>query len=249
MTVSDFARNRWIQLGLEPDRLDTVYAGIALDRYPFGALAERQAARAALGLPAESFIALYAGRIDSEKGVDLLLEAWGQLTTDPASRRLVLLGSPVLERDPAAYLNGLKAAAPPSCIWIPMQSEVVKPMHAADLVVQTSRRDALCRVVLEGLATGRPVLASRVGGIPEIMTGELSRFLIEPGDVAGFAKGIESLMDWRTVQPELAQACVSRVAEQFTLSQSVDRLEESLSRAVSHRRRHGPRGRLLARTD
>jgi glycosyltransferase involved in cell wall biosynthesis len=248
MAVSDFVRDQWIGLGLDPRRLGTVYCGIALERYPFGGMAERKAARTALGLPADAFIVLYLGRLDPLKRVDVLLEAWGRLTTDPARRRLVLLGSPVLHPDPDAYLRELKVAAPPSCVWIPMQSDVVQPLHAADVVVHPSQHEALGRVVLEGLATGRPVLASRVGGIPEILTDELSRFLVEPGDVAAFTRGMESLMNWRVAEPELARICSTRVANQFTLAQSVDRLAESLSRAVSSRRRRGLIGRVLRHT-
>ena len=111
IAVSDFVRDQWIELGLDPQRLDTVYCGIALERYPFGGMAEHKAARTALGLPAEGFIALYLGRLDPVKCVNVLLEAWGRLTTDPAQRRLVLLGSPVLHRDPDAV--GRSAA--PSC--------------------------------------------------------------------------------------------------------------------------------------
>ena len=248
IAVSDYARDGWIELGLDSRRLDTVYCGIALERYPFGGMAEREAARTALGLPAEGFIALYFGRLDPDKCINVLLEAWGRLTTDPAQRRLVLLGSPVLHPDPDAYQRELKAAAPPSCVWMPMRSDVVQPLHAADIVVQPTRKEALGRVVLEGLATGRPVLASRVGGIPEILTDELSRFLVEPEDVVGLTRGMESLMNWRTSEPELARTCFTRVADHFTLAHSVDRLEESLSRAVSHRCHRGPLGRVLRRT-
>ena len=213
IAVSDYARDAWIELGLDSRRLDTVYCGIALERYPFGGMAEREAARTALGLPAEGFIALYFGRLDPDKCINVLLEAWGRLTTDPAQRRLVLLGSPVLHPDPDAYQRELKAAAPPSCVWMPMRSDVVQPLHAADIVVQPTRKEALGRVVLEGLATGRPVLASRVGGIPEILTDELSRFLVEPEDVVGLTRGMESLMNWRTSEPELARTCFTRVAD------------------------------------
>ena len=237
MAVCDFARDSYIELGLDPARVDTVYCGIALERYKFGGMSERKAARAALGLPAEGFVAIYFGRLDPDKCVDVLLEAWSQLSGDPEQRRLIILGSPVLHPDPDAYLRELKAHAPSSCIWIPMQSDVVQFLHAADLVVCPSRREALCRVVLEGLATGRPVLASNVGGIPEILTGELSRFLVEPEDVAGFTKGIESLTDWRSVEPELAEKCAARVAAKFKLSESIDDLEEALRKAVAIRAR------------
>ena len=83
------------------------------------------------------------------------------------------------------------------------------------------------RTVIEALSTGRPVLASRVGGIPEILSGPLGRFLFEQEDAEGLAGSLRDLMHWRDSEPELAGVCRSRVLEQFTLTPTVDGIESA----------------------
>ena len=75
------------------------------------------------------------------------------------------------------------------------------------------------------------MLASRVGGIPEILTGPLGRFLFEPEDAAGLAELLVGLIHWRDKEPELAELCRARVLDQFTLAQTVDGLEASFRSA------------------
>ena len=103
---------------------------------------------------------------------------------------------------------------------------MVTPLHAADVVVVPSVwLEPFGRTVIEALSTGRPVVASRVGGIPEIMTGPLDRFLFDRDDDEALAGQLRSLMHWQERQPELAGQCRSRVLESFTLERTVDGVE------------------------
>ncbi len=115
----------------------------------------------------------------------------------------------------------------------PPGADVVVTLHAADVVVVPSTWDEpFGRTVIEGLSTGRPVLASRVGGIPEILDGPFARFLFERGDAAGLAERLRSLLHWREEEPGLGALCRSRVHQGFTLAQMVDGIEAAF-RAVT----------------
>ena len=117
--------------------------------------------------------------------------------------------------------------------FVPGQRDVVTPLHAADVaVVPSVVPESFGRTVIEALSTGRPVLASRVGGIPEIMSGPLRRFLFEQEDEEALAEGLRDLMHWRDREPELAGVCRSRVLEQFTLARMVDGIEASFRSAL-----------------
>ena len=105
---------------------------------------------------------------------------------------------------------------------------MVTPLHASDVVVVPSVwQEAFGRTVIEALATGRPVVASRVGGIPEILSGTLGRFLFERDDADGLAEQLLGLLHWRVKEPALAELCRSRVLEQFTLERTVDGIESA----------------------
>jgi len=224
--VSRFVADLWIRSGLDPDKVDVVFNGVDPEEYPAGGAAEQAEARAALGCPDPQFVVTYFGRLDREKGIHVLLRAWRRLGLPADQARLYVVGSPTAKADAAAYGAELRALADDSVHFLPGRRDVVTPLHAADVVVVPSVwLEPFGRTVIEALSTGRPVVASRVGGIPEIMTGPLDRLLFDPDDDEALAGQLRSLMHWQERQPELAGQCRSRVLESFTLDRTVDGVE------------------------
>lgn len=236
MAVSRFVRDAWTEAGLNPDRVEVVYNGVDPQDYPFGGLAERDRARTALGLPLNGFVALYYGRLDTEKGVSVLLNAWGRFGIQPDVGRLLIVGSAVLELQGERFENHLKEVAPPGCHWLPMQRDVIDPLHAADVVVVPSMvNEALPRCVLEAMATGRPVIAANVGGIPEILEGGFENLLFTRGDAAGLATRLAALVDWRHSDPGLGHRASEHIHEHFPARAMYDAIEHRLLAAVDGR--------------
>jgi glycosyltransferase involved in cell wall biosynthesis len=237
IAVSDFLRLEWAAVGLDPDLIDVVHNGVSSDDYPPGGAAERADTRVRLGLPPDAFIALYYGRIDPEKGLDVLLDAWRRLDLGGSEGVLLVVGSPSIhDPDGDRYLAGLQESAPPGCVWLPAQADVVVPLHAADVVVVPSVcAEGFPRAVVEGLATGRPVLASRIGGIPEILTGDFERFLVEPGDPGMLSAALQGLVGWEQREPTLAARCLAHVREHLSLDQLVEGVERTLTMAAGQR--------------
>jgi glycosyltransferase involved in cell wall biosynthesis len=91
-------------------------------------------------------------------------------------------------------------------------------------------------VIVEALATGRPALGSRIGGIPEILTGEFERFLMEPGDAGVVASAMESLIGWEKREPALAGRCSAHIRDHFSLDRLVEGVERSLAGAAGELR-------------
>jgi len=232
IAVSESTRRQWVSDGLDVAKVEVVPNGIDPREYPVGGEDERRYAREALGLPPEAFVALYCGRLDEEKGLEVLLEAWRRLGLRPGEGRLVILGDPPPGADPERYHEHLKRLAPPGCLWLPAARDVVGPLHAADVVVLPSFEEAFGRVIIEAMSTGRPVIASRVGGIPEVLDGSFQRFLVEPGDPVDLAGHLADLVGWRRCEPELAENCSTYVRERFSLERTVDCVEAVLLRAV-----------------
>jgi glycosyltransferase involved in cell wall biosynthesis len=233
LVASEFMRTTWTRHGLDPARVETIPNGIDMSDYPKGTEEDRVRNRRALGLPPDAYVVLYLGRIDTEKGVEVLLDAWRGLDATSAEARLLLVGSPVRNADPAAYLLQLKERAPAGCKWLPMRHDVLEVMHAADVLVLPSVwEEPFGRVLIETMATGRPVVASDCGGIPEILDGPFSEFLFPRGDAAALASRLSALRRWRDERPELADQCIRHVAERYTLQQTANRTEAVL-RAVA----------------
>ena len=182
LCVSDYVRQRFVASGGDPGRTDVVLNGIDPGQYPRGGPAERATARAELGLHPSGPVVLFFGRVAEEKGVRVLVEAVARVHHDDPSVELVLMG-PYLGDE---YRQELVGTAPGVTIhFLPMRTDVVTPLHAADVVVVPSiYEEPFGRTVIEAMSTGRPVIASSVGGIPEILTGGLAELLVAPGDAA-----------------------------------------------------------------
>jgi glycosyltransferase involved in cell wall biosynthesis len=238
IAVSGHARDLWVRRGIDADRITVVHNAIATSGYPRGGAVESAAARERLGLPADIPIVMYYGRISEDKGVVVLVEAWRRLGLQPQQARLVLVGDP----DPSksdVLADALAALPTGSWAWFPTTSDIVPLLHAADLTVLPSlEHETFGRVLIETMATGRPAIGSRVGGVPEVLSGPMARFLVEPGDPADLAGRMSELIDWRSRQPGLADECHEWVVRRFRYDDHLVAVERILA---AHRRERAPR--------
>ena len=245
IAVSAATRQEYVAHGFDGGRIDVVHNGIDPARFPFGTPERRAAARAALGL-GDQFTVLFVGRLDHAKGLETLLDAWAALGLGPDQGRLVLAGEARNHRSPAeaeAYVASLRARAPAeTCLWLGRRDDVAPLYHAADVVALPSVfPEPFGRVLVEGMACGRPAVGSAVGGVPEILTGELAAGVVPPSDPAAFAAALGRLRGWRERDPGLAERCRAHVERGFTLERTVEGVEAVLEWAVAARR-----GRSLA---
>ena len=101
------------------------------------------------------------------------------------------------------------------------REEVAKQLRRADLYVHATRADNHPLAVLEALASGVPVVACRVGGIPEQLTDDTG-VLVEPGDAQGFAAAIAQLLDDPDRCARMGAAAAADARRRFSLDRQVD---------------------------
>ncbi len=186
LAVSDALAARFAEAAELPrDGVATSRNGVDLVRFSPG---DRAAARAELGLPADGAIALGVGRLVAGKGFATAARA--------AARRddlqLVLVG----EGD---QRGAIEAAGAGRVVFLGAQppERVAVAYRAADLLVLPSEREGWPNVVTEALASGLPVVSTRVGGVPQIL-GERPPLqlgaMVEPGDSDGFADAVDAVL-------------------------------------------------------
>jgi glycosyltransferase involved in cell wall biosynthesis len=142
--------------------------------------------------PPETASVLFVGALERVKGVDVLLDAW-QLVRDRRSGvRLVIVGKGSMEAEVRR-----RAAGDPDIEMVGLvPREALRDLlDAATLVVLPSRSEGLGRVVLEASARSRPVVASRVGGIPELVEDGETGLLVQPEDPAALAAAVLRILD------------------------------------------------------
>jgi len=200
---------------------------------------ERRATRARLGIATDAFMVLYTGRLGREKGVDVLLRAFGRLVkmTTQARPWLVVAGGPSLGADPKdseRYQEELRELADGLPVsWLGIRSEVVDVIQAADVAVVPSLwPEPLARSLIEPLACGVPVVATTVGGNPEVLIDGLASFLVPPADVDQLADTLASLAHWRVDDPLLGVRCRQAVEGRLSLEREADDIEGVLAGAT-----------------
>jgi len=229
LAVSAFLRDEWVAAGLDPRRVDVVPNGIDPDLYRPATSADRAAARRALGVVDDRPLVLSYGRLSAEKGACTLLQAWAGAGWAAGEAHLVLAGDATPD-----VLDLVRDVGDPSVSLLPRRDDVLPLLHAADLVVLPAVwQEPFGRVVIEAMAAGVPVVASRVGGIPEVLTGRFAAQLVPPGDVAALASVLRRHARWRVADPELGGAGRAHVERAFDLRSTVDGVEVALTSAVA----------------
>ncbi|HJP03552.1 MAG: glycosyl transferase [Chromatiales bacterium] len=197
IAVSNYLRNQLIHCGVPAERIRTVYNGI--DRQSF-CPREQGECRRRLGLQHAGAIGLFVGNLVRVKGLDDLLDA---LTPELCSKHdlvFYVIGAGPLE---GKLRERVRAAGMESAIQFAGQVEhtvLADWMNAADFLCLPSHHEGLPNVVLEGLACGLPVVATAVGGIPEIIDDSNGR-LTPPGDPRALTAAIASVLEHKPAGP------------------------------------------------
>jgi D-inositol-3-phosphate glycosyltransferase len=154
-------------------------------------------ARALLNLPAQGRVILFVGRLEPIKGVDVLLDALAHLRCEDCDGQLLVVGGN-LDGEEAARLRGLIQELNLSdrvrLLGAQDQSTLPYIYAAADLCVIPSFYESFGMVAIEAMACGRPVIASRAGGLQFTVRHERTGLLVPPGDSLALADALERLV-------------------------------------------------------
>ncbi|MCK4414371.1 MAG: glycosyltransferase family 4 protein [Candidatus Eisenbacteria sp.] len=208
---------------------------------PAGGRGAREALRGRLGLAEGNFAIAMVGRLTERKGHRFLLEALAQLKRDGsgAGWRLLVVGEGE-EAGPLAELaRGLQIGE--ETAFLGYRDDACEIIGASDLLVLPSLMETQPLVLTEAMAAGRPVIASAIYGIPEIVADGETGCLVPAGEVAPLAAAIERLVDDRSLARRLGEAGRRRYEERFTLRQMAERTYAVLAGGCSDAVRAGER--------
>ena len=220
--VEDLGRVAVDRYGADPERIRAIPNGCDAALFHPG---DRRAAREALGLPQDDEIVLEVGRLVPEKGLRELLHATRRLAATRPGVRVVFVGDGPMQAELAAALIA-EPALPLQLAGSQAPAQVAQWMVASDLVTLPSYSEGHPNVLVEALACGRPVVATPVGGIPEVVDAA-SGLLVPARDADALAEALAQALDrdwdeatlarrfsrdWQQVARETLLACEEAVA-------------------------------------
>jgi glycosyltransferase involved in cell wall biosynthesis len=195
VAMSGVIREEMRDAGVPLERITLLRHGVDTERFRPADPAERAALRSRLGLP-DGILAVYSGRLLRGKGLETLLEALTQLAGETARLVLVLVGSgegQTLSIEDELRQRSSEGRLAGRVVFTGRVEHVEDVLRAGDLFVFPSVFEALGIALVEAAACGLPAVASRTGGIVDVVEDGRSGRLVAPGDAGAFAAALRGL--------------------------------------------------------
>ena len=220
-TVSEDLKRHLVAEGFSSTAVSVIYNGI--DVGPLLTGPERTATRRELGIAGDRFLIATIGRLDPVKDFGTLVEAVTRLPGTSNPMLLIIGDGPERSR-----LEALAAAQPdPSRVrFLGHRDDARRWLSACDVYVNSSVSEGISLTILEGMAAGLPIIATQVGGTPEIVDDSCGR-LIPPRSALALAEALQTLAERPGLRRQLGDGARQRVERRFTLERMVSEYRDA----------------------
>lgn len=238
ITVSEELACQMRSLGIRPDRIDIIPNGVPI---PESTAVKRDGGfRRRHRIPPDGIVALVSGRIDPGKGQHVLIDAFQRLIAEDLDLYLVITGEEAVPAGgSAAYTRILQKMILANDLTgrIFLTGFVPDPaplMMEADMVVSASREESFGLAVLEGMAAGRPVVASNVDGHRRLISDGVNGLLTGADDVDGYCNAVRKIATDSGYAKTLAEAA-RKTAMHYNLDDTMNCWTECIWKAIISR--------------
>ncbi|HEU5137301.1 MAG TPA: glycosyltransferase [Steroidobacteraceae bacterium] len=204
---------------LPPDKVHPIHYGLAPGPYDVVTRETIAGIRAAWGIAADEVVVGTVARIVTQKRIDLLIDSLAELRARGRALRLVVVGTGDLEASlrKRARDKGVEQAL----TWAGRREDIPAVMQAFDIFALCSDYEGFGLVLLEAMASRRPIVATRVSAIPEIVVDNVTGRLCSAGDAAGVASAIDALFA-AELRASMGAAGRERLEREFPVAKMVD---------------------------
>ena len=216
VAVSPEVRDDLVSLGVAPkEKFRVIRLGIELDRRVTAGENGRAELRRMMGIPPERFVVGWVGRMTAVKRMDDVVSAFGQLDAKGVDACLCLVGDGPdrASTERKAHRLGVMRR----CLFLGYQDDVAPFFAAFDAFLLPSGNEGTPVTTIEALAGGRPVVATRVGGVPDVVRDGQDGFLVEPGAVDELADRLARLAADGELRKRMGEAGRARVLERYSV--------------------------------
>lgn len=215
------------------EKIAKIYSGIQLDQFCPVKSEEKNKIRNKWNLKQKDHVIGIVSKLWEGKGHGVLIEAFKLLKEKITDAKLVIVGEGHLYDELCKMVdtNGLRE----SVLFTGFQMDVSEIIATFDVAVLPSFFEGMGRVILEAMAMERPVVASRVGGIPDLIEQDVNGLLVRPGDVKGLADALEKLLNDKRLARKMGREGRKRIKEQFSAHVMVQSIEKVYRELLSRK--------------
>ena len=223
ITLTKSGIEPYIKAGIgQKSQFDYIYNGVDVERLRKRKV-DRIQKRQEIGVENDCFLVVTAGRLVPVKGHTYLITAIAQVITEIPNIRLVFLGDGELRGE---LLGQVKTLGLEKQVLFPgMRSDVPEIISCSDLFVLPSVNEGFGVVLLEAMAMRCPIVATNVGGVPEVVLDGETGILVPPGDPVPLARGIIQLLKDPSIALKMAECGYQRLKACFDIRETVSKTE------------------------
>jgi glycosyltransferase involved in cell wall biosynthesis len=220
LTVGE--RNDYIRSSVSrPERIVTIHSGVKIDDY-MSAWVNIEEKKKSLGISSGGLVVGTVGWLLPIKGPMHLLNAMESVWQDYPEATLVFVGKGDMEEELRA--KALQMGSSGRVKFLGWRDDIPEIMKILDVFVLPSLNEGMGRVLVEAMAAGRPVVASRVGGIPDLVKHGENGFLVEPGDVSGLSCAITKLLSDSKMRDEMGKKG-REMCQDFSVEKMIEKID------------------------
>ncbi|MBN2564079.1 MAG: glycosyltransferase [Candidatus Eisenbacteria bacterium] len=191
---------------------------------------EGRSALQSFGIPPEARIIVAAGRLNRQKGFDVLIDAMAGVVSEMPAARLVILGDGKRLRSLQDRSSGL--GLDDCVIFAGRRGDVREIMAAADVYVLSSRNEGMANTLLEAMSVGTAIVATDVSGTREAVRDGIDGLIVRPDDPEAIARSVIGLLCDPALAGRLGASARIRVEELFSVERMISELESMLVDAL-----------------
>lgn len=241
ITVSeDLAGYVCEKYGISKRRVSVIYNGLELNKYFFSE-AKRAQIRKQFKIADNETLLAVISRLHPVKGHSILFYAFEQLVRDFPFLKLLIVGTGPEKKRLEEQARELGIAG--NVIFAGFRKDIPEVLTAVDIVVQPSLSEGFGLSIIEAMAMEKPVVASAVGGVPEIIKNRVNGLLVPPGDPIALSEAITSVLELPGLARELARTGRETVEKKFTAEAMARKTAEVYEKLVRRRARKMQRGK------
>ncbi len=234
VTVSDDARRIAIEsAGAAPERVQRIWNGVDSVAYRRADDETRARVRRSLGLPADAFVFTMVARLSAAKDHANLIRAFAAVSARDPRADLVVVGDGELRADVEKLVNELGLAD--RIRLLGSRTDVADLLGAFDCFVLSSCTEGLAMTLLEAMAAGLPVVATRVGGNAEVVVDGETGLLVPARDTARLFEAMHWMLAHAGAAPTMGARGRERVLSHFSIEAMVAAYQDTYRRALARR--------------